>query len=84
MCHTTAFVRSPGGGDLPHGIDHFPAHDDDRARSALVGARQGPRRLYADWPLLQEREAGRAPYRVRDAEVLPGDHILMFERIPER
>ena len=29
-------------------------------------------------------KAGRAPYRVRDAEVLPGDHILMFERISER
>lgn len=38
--------------------------------------------FYADWLLLREIKAGRAPYRVRDAEILPGDHILMFERIP--
>jgi arabinofuranosyltransferase len=45
----------------------------------LAEARTG---FYADWLLLQEIKAGRAPYRVYDAEVLPGDHILMFERIP--
>jgi hypothetical protein len=35
--------------------------------------------FHADWLLLQEIKAGRAPYRVRDAEVLPGDHVLMFD-----
>lgn len=45
----------------------------------LSEARTG---FYADWLLLQEIKAGRAPYRVLDAEVLPGDHVLMFERIP--
>lgn len=53
----------------------------DRPWQTLAEARAG---FYADWLLLQEIKAGRAPYRVRDAEVMPGDHILMFERIPER
>lgn len=45
----------------------------------LSEARAG---FYADWLLLQEIKAGRAPYRVLDAEVTPGDHVLMLERIP--
>jgi hypothetical protein len=45
----------------------------------LSEARAG---FYADWLLLQEIKAGRAPYRVLDAEVTPGDHVLLFERIP--
>jgi hypothetical protein len=53
----------------------------DQPWQTLAEARAG---FYADWLLLQEIKAGRAPYRVLDAEVLPGDHILMFERIPER
>jgi hypothetical protein len=51
----------------------------DHAWQSLAEARAG---FYADWLLLQEIKAGRAPYRVRDAEVMPGDHILMFERTP--
>jgi len=51
----------------------------DRPWQTLDEARAG---FYADWLLLQEIKAGRAPYRVRDAEVMPGDHILLFERIP--
>jgi arabinofuranosyltransferase len=51
----------------------------DHAWRGLADARAG---FYADWLLLQEIKAGRAPYRVLDAEVMPGDHILMFERIP--
>lgn len=38
--------------------------------------------FYADWLLLQEIKAGRAPYDVHDAEVMPGDHVLMFVRRP--
>lgn len=38
--------------------------------------------FWADWRLLQEIKAGRAPYHVRDAEIVPGDHWLMFERDP--
>jgi hypothetical protein len=53
-------------------------HRDQPWRS-LSEARAG---FYADWLLLQEIKAGRAPYRVHDAEVQPGDHILMFERVP--
>jgi hypothetical protein len=53
-------------------------HRDQPWRS-LAEARAG---FYADWLLLQEIKAGRAPYRVRDAEVMPGDHVLMFERTP--
>ena len=49
----------------------------DRPWRDLAEARAG---FYADWLLLQEIKAGRAPYRVFDAEVMPGDHILMFER----
>ncbi|HEX3482997.1 MAG TPA: hypothetical protein VHT91_48640 [Kofleriaceae bacterium] len=52
----------------------------DQPWQTLDEARAG---FYADWLLLQEIKAGRAPYRVHDAEVLPGDHILMFERVPE-
>jgi hypothetical protein len=50
----------------------------DRPWQSLAEARAG---FYADWLLLQEIKAGRAPYQVRDAEVMPGDHILMFERL---
>ncbi|HMG53588.1 MAG TPA: hypothetical protein VK601_08900 [Kofleriaceae bacterium] len=50
----------------------------DRPWQTLDEARAG---FYADWLLLQEIKAGRAPYQVRDAEVMPGDHILMFERV---
>ncbi len=49
----------------------------DRPWRDLAEARAG---FYADWLLLQEIKAGRAPYHVLDAEVRPGDHILMFER----
>jgi arabinofuranosyltransferase len=38
--------------------------------------------FYADWLVLQEIKAGRAPYHVFDAEVTPGEHVLMFERDP--
>ena len=51
----------------------------DHAWRELSDARAG---FYADWLLVQEIKAGRAPYRVLDAEVTPGDHVLMFERIP--
>lgn len=55
----------------------------DHPWSALAETRAG---FWADWQLLQEIKAGRAPYRVRDAEVTPGRHVLMFERItaPDR
>jgi hypothetical protein len=36
--------------------------------------------FYADWLLVQEIKAGRAPYHVHDAEVAPGEHVLMFVR----
>ena len=51
----------------------------DQPWRELAEARTG---FYADWLLLQEIKAGRAPYRVLDAEVMPGDHVLMFERTP--
>ena len=51
----------------------------DRPWQTLAEARAG---FYADWLLLQEIKAGRAPYRVRDAEVMLGDHILMFSSSP--
>ncbi len=51
----------------------------EHAWRELSEARAG---FYADWLLLQEIKAGRAPYRVLDAEVTPGDHVLMFERLP--
>jgi hypothetical protein len=51
----------------------------ERPWRELSEARAG---FYADWLLLQEIKAGRAPYHVLDAEVMPGDHILMFERTP--
>jgi hypothetical protein len=44
---------------------------------ALAETRAG---FYADWLLLQEIKAGRAPYHVVDAEPVPGVHVLMFER----
>ena len=43
----------------------------------LAEARAG---FYADWLLLQEIKAGRAPYHVFDAELSPGEHVLMFVR----
>jgi hypothetical protein len=51
----------------------------DQPWRELSEARTG---FYADWLLLQEIKAGRAPYRVHDAEVTPGNHVLMFERVP--
>ena len=45
----------------------------------LAEARAG---FWADWLLLQEIKAGRAPYRLHDAEVRPGEHVLMFVRAP--
>ncbi len=55
----------------------------DHPWSSLAETRAG---FWADWQLLQEIKAGRAPYRVRDAEVAPGRHLLMFERVtaPDR
>ena len=50
----------------------------DRPWSSLAESRAG---FWADWLLLQEIRAGRAPYRVLDAEVAPGRHVLMFERV---
>lgn len=43
----------------------------------LADAKAG---FWADWLLLQEIKAGRAPYHVKDVELRPGDHLLMFER----
>jgi hypothetical protein len=43
----------------------------------LAGAKVG---FWAEWLLLQEIRAGRAPYHVRDLEVTPGTHVLAFER----
>jgi hypothetical protein len=43
----------------------------------LAEARAG---FFADWLVLQEIKAGRAPYHVYDAEVAPGEHVLMFVR----
>ncbi len=43
---------------------------------SLEEARAG---FYADWLILQEIKAGRAPYHVADAD-LGGDHYLIFER----
>ena len=43
----------------------------------LAEARAG---FYADWQLLREIKAGHAPYHVHDAEVMPGDHMLMLVR----
>ncbi|HEU4728627.1 MAG TPA: hypothetical protein VFT22_12075 [Kofleriaceae bacterium] len=50
----------------------------DRAWSELAETAGG---YYAEALLVDEIKAGRAPYRVLDAEVAPGDHVLMFERI---
>ena len=36
--------------------------------------------FYADWLILQEIKAGRAPYHVADAELAGGNHYLTFER----
>ena len=49
----------------------------DRPWQTLDEARAG---FYADWLLLQEIKAGRAPYHVVDAALDPHDHYLMFER----
>jgi arabinofuranosyltransferase len=43
----------------------------------LADAKAG---FWADWLLLQAIKMGSAPYHVRDAELRPGDHLLMFER----
>ena len=43
----------------------------------LAEARAG---FYADWLLVQEIKAGRAPYHVWDAELTPDEHVLMFVR----
>ncbi len=43
----------------------------------LAEARAG---FYADWLLLQEIRAGRAPYHVYDAELSATEHVLMFVR----
>jgi arabinofuranosyltransferase len=50
----------------------------ERPWSSIAESRAG---FWADWELLQEIKSGRAPYRVRDAEVMPGKHLLMFERV---
>ena len=39
--------------------------------------------FYADWLLLQAIKRGEAPYDVRDVELAPGEHVLMFERRPK-
>ena len=49
----------------------------DRAWLGLEDARAG---FYADWLLLQEIKAGRAPYHVVDVELAGHDHYLIFER----
>lgn len=43
----------------------------------LADARAG---FWADWLLLQEIKAGRAPYHVVDIPLAPDDHVLAFER----
>jgi hypothetical protein len=70
-CTECVLARAPG-------VIATTMHREQPWRT-LDEARAG---FYADWLLLQEIKAGRAPYRVRDAEVLPGDHMLLFERIP--
>ena len=47
----------------------------DHPWRTLAEARAG---FWSDWLLLQEIKAGRARYRVHDAEVLPGRHVLML------
>lgn len=37
--------------------------------------------FFADWLLLQEIKARRAPYEVYDAQIAPGLHWLMFRRV---
>ena len=49
----------------------------DHAWADLGETRAG---FWADWLLVQEIKAGRAPYHVHDAEVRPGEHVLMFVR----
>jgi arabinofuranosyltransferase len=49
----------------------------DRPWQTLDEARAG---FYADWLLLEEIKAGRAPYHVRDALIAPDRHLLLFER----
>ncbi|MBV8758340.1 MAG: hypothetical protein JO257_13725 [Deltaproteobacteria bacterium] len=43
----------------------------------LADARAG---FWADWLLLQEIKAGRAPYHVLDIALAPDEHVLAFER----
>jgi hypothetical protein len=50
----------------------------DRPWQHLGEAKAG---FYADWLILQEIKAGRAPYRVYSAEVQPGVHWLMYRRV---
>ncbi len=38
--------------------------------------------FWAEWLLLREIKAGRAPYVVDDAALGPREHVLMFRRIP--
>lgn len=45
----------------------------------LAEARAG---FFADWLLVQEIKAGRAPYHVEDAALDPQTHLLMFVRDP--
>ena len=49
----------------------------DHAWQSLGEARAG---FFADWLLLQEIKAGRAPYHVVDVALAPRDHYLLFER----
>ena len=44
----------------------------------LSGARSG---FYAEWLLMRRIKEGRAPYQVRNAEIIPGVYWLMFERV---
>ena len=49
----------------------------DHAWTTLAETRAG---FWADWLIVQEIKAGHAPYHVHDAEVAPGEHVLMFVR----
>jgi hypothetical protein len=48
----------------------------DQPWTTLAEARAG---FWADWLLLQAIRMGQAHYHVRDAEIQPGVHLLMFE-----
>jgi len=49
----------------------------ERPWTALNEAKAG---FYSEWLLLQDVKAGRVPYRVASAEVLPGVHWLLLQR----